>query len=202
LRYLLLTAACMTPLAALGAPKFAYVHCSSGEEHFPALVYSPKPDPYFAMPAGSLNCGEKVQVLGREGPWLKIVLAGGDERYIAMTAISQRKDRVVAFDLPSPPEYRPKTGRVPPRPTHSPNPESTQEALDAGIHRMVILKLTVGADGLARDVKVLVGLGYGLDERARKAVQSWKFEPALQDGIPVDFRCAVEVSFPPDKQHP
>jgi protein TonB len=90
----------------------------------------------------------------------------------------------------------PKTGKVPPRPTYSPNPEYTQNALDAGIHGVVILKLTVGADGAAHDVKVLHGLGYGLDDRAVETVQSWKFEPALQDGIPIDFTCAVEVSFP------
>jgi TonB family protein len=193
----LLIAACTTPLAALGAPKFGYVHCSSGEEQLPTLVYSPNPNPYFAMPDGSLKCGDKVQVLVREGPWLRIALPGGDERYIAMPAISQRKDRFVALDLPAPPEVRPKIGWVQPRSIYSPNPESTQKALKAGIHGTVIVGLTVSADGRARDVRVLVGLGYGLDERALEAVQSWKFEPALQDGIPIDFKCAVEVSFPP-----
>jgi len=201
LQCVLLIAACTNPLVARGAAKFGYVHCSSGEEQLPTLVYS-DPNPPFSIPVGSLKCGEKVRVLGREGPWLKIALVGSDERYIAVRAISQRKDRFVALDLPAPPEpieSRPKTGKVRPRSIYSPNPEYTQEALNAGIHGMVILTLTVGADGLARDVKVVVGLGYGLDEKAVKAVQSWKFEPALQDGVPIEFRCAVEVSFPPGK---
>jgi TonB family protein len=163
-------------------------------------MYSRNPNPYFSIsiPVGSLNCGEKVQVLGREGPWLKIALVGGDERYIAVTAVSQRKDRFVALDLPAPPEpstLRPKIGKVPPRVIYSPNPESTQGAVKAGIHGTVVLALTFGRDGRAHDVKVLVGLGYGLDERAVEAVQSWKFEPALQDGIPIDFKGAAEVTF-------
>ena len=144
---------------------------------------------------GSLNCGEKVKVLGREGPWLRIALIDGNERYIAVPAISQRKDRFVALDLPAPPDLRSKTGKVPPRAIYSPNPEYTQEARKAGVHGTVVLALTFGAEGRAHDVKVLVGLGYGLDERAVEAVQSWKFEPALQEGIPVDFKGAVEVDF-------
>lgn len=191
---MLLIAACAIPLAARGAPKFGYVHCSSREEHFPNLVYS-NPNPYVSLPVGSLNCGEKVKVLGREGPWLRIALIDGNERYIAVPAISQRKDRFVALDLPAPPDLRSKTGKVPPRAIYSPNPEYTQEARKAGVHGTVVLALTFGAEGRAHDVKVLVGLGYGLDERAVEAVQSWKFEPALQEGIPVDFKGAVEVDF-------
>ena len=156
----------------------------------------------FHLPVATLNCGEKVQVLGREGPWLRIASNDSTARYINFTAISRKKNRFVALDLPAPPDpgaVRPRTGKVPPRAIYTSNPEYTQKALNAGIHGIVILTLTVGADGLAHDVKVIVGLGYGLDERAIEAVQSWKFEPALQDRIPIEFKEAVEVNFPSDK---
>ena len=70
-------------------------------------------------------------------------------------------------------------------------------ALKAGIHGSVILMLTVGVDGKAHGISVVQGLGYGLDESAVKAVQSWKFEPALRSGIPVDAKMAWELEFPP-----
>ena len=151
-----------------------------------------------SIPVGRLNCGDRVQVLGRGGSWLNIASTHG-ERYVPMTTIWQRKDRFVAVDLPLTTD-RPKTGKVLPQIIYSVNPVYTQEALKAGIHGDVYVKLAIEADGAVHDVKVLVGLGYGLDENAIKAVQSWAFEPALQDGVPMKFTGAVEVSFlPADK---
>jgi TonB family protein len=150
-----------------------------------------------------LNCGEKVRLLGREGPWLRIASTDGVERYIGVASISQRKDRFVAVDLPIPSGQdaadcsvpRSKTGNVSARPVFSPSPEYTKEALKAGIEGSVTLALTVGTDGLVHDVKVMVGLGHGLDERAVAAVQSWKFEPALREGNPIESNMVVEVNF-------
>jgi TonB family protein len=45
------------------------------------------------------------------------------------------------------------------------------------------------------EVKVLSGLGYGLDEKAVEAVQSWRFEPALEEGTPIESKMAVDISF-------
>jgi hypothetical protein len=39
-----------------------------------------------------------------------------------------------------------------------------------------------------------------LDDSAMKALKSWKFEPALKDGIPYDCAIAVELDFP-SKSH-
>jgi protein TonB len=119
-----------------------------------------------------------------------------------MIALSQQKDRFVPINIPLPPEPRltdRRTGIAMPRITSNPDPEYTDAALKAGVHGSVIVKLTVGKDGSTRDLKVLNGLGYGLDESAMKAVQSWKFEPALKDGIPVDCAIAVELAFPPTR---
>jgi len=119
-----------------------------------------------------------------------------------MAAILQMKDRFVAFDLPVLIEPRSKTGRVLPRIIHSTDAAYTQAALKAGIHGYVYLGLTIEADGSVHDVKVLSGLGYGLDESAEKALQTWQFEPALQDGIPIRFRVALEFSFSPPGKLP
>lgn len=185
----------MLLIAAIGIPsagqKVGYVYCSSRDNPLPSVVYSSPP---MSLPVATLNCGDKVQVLGRRESWVRI--ASG--RYVAMTTISERKDRYVALTMPLPPEPRPQLpdGTVLPRPIYTPNAEYTQEAQKAGIHGEVIVKATIGADGKVNDVTVLNGLGYGLDESAAKAVQSWRFEPSLKGGTPTDFKTALEVDFP------
>lgn len=189
------------PLAAHDNPKVGYVYCSSSDEQrFPILAYSSTAS---LIPVDNLECGEKIYVLGRGGPWLKIATSHGD-RYIAINAISARRDRFVALNIPIPSESteRPKIGRVPPQVTATTQPEYTQAARDFGIHGYVYLKLTIDVGGNVHDVELLRGLGYGLDESAVRAVQLWKFEPALQDGVPIAFKAAVEVSFPPPDSGP
>ena len=119
-----------------------------------------------------------------------------------MAVISQVTNRFVAFNLPLLVEPRPKKGRVLPRIIHTENAAYTQAALKAGIHGYVYLKVTIGEDGSMHDVSVLSGLGYGLDESAVKALQIWKFEPALQDGIPIRSAVAVAFSFSPPGKLP
>jgi len=42
----------------------------------------------------------------------------------------------------------------------------------------VTLRVLVTADGRAGKVKIVKGLGFGLDERAMDKVRMWRFEPA------------------------
>jgi TonB family protein len=42
----------------------------------------------------------------------------------------------------------------------------------------VTLEVLVGADGRAQDVRMIKGIGFGLDERAVETVRGWKFVPA------------------------
>jgi TonB family protein len=196
----LILVACTLPLAAEDVSRAAYVDCSSGDKHRLIPVFQ---NPCASQPAGTLSCGQDVKVLGREGPWLKIATTHGGESYISILAVSQRIDRFVALDLPVPPgpyipdcsAFRPKTGRVHPRAIYSPDPEYTDKARKKKISGTVALSLTVGTDGRAHDIKVSKRLGYGLDENAVKAVQSWKWEPALEEGTPIESRVSVDVHF-------
>jgi protein TonB len=45
------------------------------------------------------------------------------------------------------------------------------------------------------NVKVLQGLGGGLDQRAIDAVRQWRFSPARRFGTPVDVMVEVAVEF-------
>jgi len=74
-------------------------------------------------------------------------------------------------------------------------PSYSEEARKAKVQGNVVLSLVVDAQGLARDFKVVVPLGYGLDEKAIEAVQHWKFQPAMKDGHAVAVQSTIEVSF-------
>jgi protein TonB len=195
-----LVAACAVPLAGDDAVKVGYVDCSSGDKHVPAPVFS---DPCTSQPAETLSCGKQVIVLRREGTWLRILAADGSEQYIRATSVSQKRGRFVALDLPAPSgrytrdcsAVRPKANKVSARPIYHPDPEYTKQALSAGIRGSIKFVLTIGTDGRVHEIKALNRLGYGLDERAEESVQSWKFEPALQDGTPMESHVVVEVSF-------
>jgi TonB family protein len=74
-------------------------------------------------------------------------------------------------------------------------PKYSPEALKAKLQGTIRLSLVVGMDGVPQDVKVLRGLGLGLDEKAVEAVQGWRFKPATRGGEPVAVTAQVEVNF-------
>lgn len=82
-----------------------------------------------------------------------------------------------------------------PRPLDTPDPEYTEEARRAKIQGTCILWLIVDAEGHPRDIRVVHGLGYGLDAKALESVKQWRFEPARKDGQPVNVQVSVEVGF-------
>jgi protein TonB len=61
---------------------------------------------------------------------------------------------------------------------YCPDPEYTEEARKTKLQGTVTLRVLVGADGRAGRVKIIKGLGLGLDERAMDTVRQWRFEPA------------------------
>lgn len=82
-----------------------------------------------------------------------------------------------------------------PKPVETPDPEYTEEARRAKIQGTCILWLIVDAEGHPRDIRVVRGLGYGLDAKALETVKQWRFEPARKDGQPVNVQVSVEVGF-------
>ena len=91
--------------------------------------------------------------------------------------------------------FRPGSGVEPPRLLREVKAQYSEDARTRGITGGVVLEIVIRSDGSVGDVKVLRGLGYGLDERAISAVRSWKFAPARRLGSPVDVIVEVEVEF-------
>jgi TonB family protein len=57
-------------------------------------------------------------------------------------------------------------------------------ARQAGISGMVLVEITIGADGVVRDAKVLRSIPQ-LDAAALAAVRQWRYQPTLLNGVPV-----------------
>jgi TonB family protein len=83
-----------------------------------------------------------------------------------------------------------------PIPIRKPNPDFTPQAKDGRVAGSILLAVTIGKDGAVRNVKVLHGLGYGLDESAVDTVtRRWFFKPATMNGQPVTVQALIEVTF-------
>lgn len=80
--------------------------------------------------------------------------------------------------------------------TYCPDPQYTDEAREAKLQGRVTLRVLVGADGRASQIRVTQGIGMGLDDRATQSVRTWKFVPA-HDGArrPVPAWVTIEIVF-------
>jgi periplasmic protein TonB len=91
--------------------------------------------------------------------------------------------------------FRPGSGIEPPSLLREVKPDYTENARQRGIEGDVVMEIVVRRDGTVGDVRVMQGLGYGLDERAVQAVRQWRFSPARRRGQPVDVMVEVAMEF-------
>lgn len=83
-----------------------------------------------------------------------------------------------------------------PVPLLQPTPAYTEEARKSRTEGLVVLQAVIRKDGTVAVVRVIRGLGRGLDESAIEAVANrWRFRPGTVDGQPVDVPATIEVSF-------
>lgn len=75
------------------------------------------------------------------------------------------------------------------------DPEYSAEATRAFVQSTVLLSIVVGEDGKAHDIKVAQPSGFGLDEKAVEAIQTWVFRPGTKDGHPAAMPANVEMNF-------
>ncbi len=68
-------------------------------------------------------------------------------------------------------------------------------AMKAGVEGRVIVQFVVDEKGAVQDLKVVRGIGSGLDAAALKAVESAAFEPGRQRGEPVKVKMSLPITF-------
>ncbi len=74
-------------------------------------------------------------------------------------------------------------------------PEFSEEARKAKFSGNVEVYLWVDTDGKPSHIRVVRGVGMGLDEKAVEAVRQYRFKPAMKDGKPVQVDLYVDVNF-------
>ncbi len=78
-----------------------------------------------------------------------------------------------------------------------PAPAYTDAARAAGISGKVRVEITVDEQGHVATVRVIQGLGYGLDESALAAARALAFEPAMRCGKPSAATFKIGFNFSP-----
>jgi protein TonB len=84
-----------------------------------------------------------------------------------------------------------------PRLLSRPTPAYTDAARAAGVSGKVRVEITVDEQGHVVNVRVIQGLGYGLDESALAAARVLTFEPALRCGKPSTATFKIGFNFSP-----
>ena len=99
------------------------------------------------------------------------------------------------------PEAAPKKVAVKEPPTtpveilSKPKPNYTEEGRKLKIEGEVRLEVQFTASGEVHVIRILQGLGHGLDEQAVRAAQHIKFKPAQREGKPVDSNATLHIIF-------
>ena len=129
-----------------------------------------------AVTTGGFSSGARAPRSAASG---EVQTAGFDQRAAAQpsaAAVTKANDRPVEI-------------------VFKPTPEYTDEARSARIEGTVSLELEFTAAGDVRVLRVVRGLGHGLDEAAQRAALRIRFKPALSDSGPVDSRATVHITF-------
>jgi TonB family protein len=124
------------------------------------------------------------------------------------TAITENRPRVprtvqasgfVSTEVPAPATLHAHPAEavrlVPAEIISKPTPAYTPEARHLRIEGEVLLEVVLQASGNLRVVRVVRGLGHGLDDNAVKAAQQIHFKPALRDGQPADSTVVLHIIF-------
>jgi len=78
---------------------------------------------------------------------------------------------------------------------YCPYMQYTAEGLEHHLSGTVVLEVTVEPDGHTKDIRVKVGLPFGLTQQAVDTVKEWRLRPAIgPDGKPAAVRQVLELS--------
>jgi TonB family protein len=102
---------------------------------------------------------------------------------------------IAASSQPKAKSAEPVVKTLPAEITFKPRPVYTDEGRQLKIEGEVLVEVVFSATGQIRVLKVVRGLGHGLDESAVRAAEKIQFKPALRDGHPADFEAVLHIVF-------
>ncbi len=77
-----------------------------------------------------------------------------------------------------------------------PDPVVPRSQIPAGVTGNVIVEITIDEQGNVVAMKVLEGLGYGIEDKVLAALRNWRFQPATMDGHAIASQQDVHFRFP------
>jgi TonB family protein len=104
-------------------------------------------------------------------------------------------DAALAQQVRSRPVEESKPRMTPAEIIFKPTPAYTEEARRLRIEGEVLLEVVFEASGKLQVVRVVRGLGHGLDENAVRAAEQIRFKPALREGQPADSTATLHIIF-------
>ncbi len=104
-------------------------------------------------------------------------------------------DADVVANTPAKKTAEPAPKTVPAEITFKPRPVYTEEGRQLKVEGEVLLDVVFTATGQIKVMKVVQGLGHGLDESAIRAAEKIQFKPALKNGQPADFQAVLHIVF-------
>jgi TonB family protein len=117
-----------------------------------------------------------------------------------VSTVAVRSSGFASADVPAAPTVRSHSAEaasraVPAEILSKPTPIYTQEAKNLRIEGEVLLEVILEASGSLKVVRVVRGLGHGLDDNAVKAAEQIRFKPAVRDGQPADSTVVLHIIF-------
>ncbi len=76
-----------------------------------------------------------------------------------------------------------------------PRPVYTAEARSLHLEGEIALEVVFSASGAVQVIRVVQGLGHGLDQAAEQAASQIRFHPGTRDGAPVDTKATIHIMF-------
>ena len=108
-----------------------------------------------------------------------------------LAATNHSRQTVRIGDVP----ITPNGGMTPPRLVSYIAPAYSDAARTSGVEGTVTVQAEFDIDGNFRVLRVVKGLGFGLDENALVALEDWRFAPAYRSGRRVTVIANIDIAF-------
>jgi TonB family protein len=85
---------------------------------------------------------------------------------------------------------------VPALPQIFPDPAVSRTDLPPGVQGDVVVEVTIDEQGNVAELKLIRGIGYGIEERVLATLKRWHFRPASKDGTTIASQHIVTFHYP------
>lgn len=85
---------------------------------------------------------------------------------------------------------------IPALPQVFPDPAVSRADLPPGVQGDVVVEVTIDEHGNVVELKLICGIGYGIEERVLATLKKWHFRPASKDGTTIASQHIVTFHYP------